>query len=621
VNSPFLDALASRVLVCDGAMGTMLYARGVFLNRCFDELNLTQPELVADVHREYVRAGADVIETNTFGANRFKLTHFGLADQVRAINVAGATVARSASRGGAFVAGSIGPLGVRIEPWGKTGVDEAEAAFRDQAAALVEGGVDLFILETFRDLNEVLAAIRALRQMSGLPIVAQMTTDEDGHSPDGTPLETFTAELQRAGADVIGVNCSVGPAAMLETVEAIAELTTLPISAQPNAGRPRDVEGRNLYLASPEYMASYARRFIAAGVRLVGGCCGTTPEHTRQIAAAVRTMAPGTRVAPTRVVEDQADPLPGVARREKSVLARALSDDEQVIIVEVASPRGLDLEAPVAQAQRFGSRGALAVNIPDYPRSGARASALTLSLLVERGGVETLLHYACRDRTLIGMQSDLLGAHALGVRNVLLTTGTPASRGIYPDATSVFDVDAIGLVNMVVRLNQGLDIGGQPLGAPTAFHIGVGVNPFSPDSDAEWRRLAHKVESGAEFLVTPPIFDLEAFDALLPRLRATGLPILAGVAALDGLRHAEFLASEVPGVRVPAAMLDRLRQSYDEGTEASVLSFEIADWLRGRVQGLQVTTFHGTPATAERLLEALQSTSRRPETAGGTRHA
>src|SRR5215471_12399799 len=280
---PFLESLDERVLVCDGAMGTMLYARGIFLNRCFDELNLTQPDLVAEVHTEYIRAGADVIETNTFGANRFKLANFGLAEKTRAINVQGARIAKHAAREGAWVAGSIGPLGVRIEPWGRTGTDEAEAAFRDQAAALAEGGVDLFILETFRDLNEMKAAIRAVRSVSDKPVVAQMTTGDDGQSLDGTPPETFTPELEHAGADVIGVNCSVGPAAMLETIETMARLTNARLSAQPNAGRPRDVDGRNLYLCSPDYMASYARRFAAAGVRLVGGCCGTTPDHIRQI--------------------------------------------------------------------------------------------------------------------------------------------------------------------------------------------------------------------------------------------------------------------------------------------------------------------------------------------------
>jgi homocysteine S-methyltransferase len=385
------------------------------------------------------------------------------------------------------VAGSIGPLGIRIEPWGKTGVDEARDYFREQAQALLEGGVDLFILETFRDLNEILAAIRALRSVSALPIVAQMTTAEDGHTLDGTPAETFAPALERAGANVIGVNCSVGPAAMLETVEAMGRVTTLPLAAQPNAGRPRDVDGRNLYLCSPEYMASYAKRFVAAGVRLVGGCCGTTPEHVRQISAAVRAAAPTAIRTIAAVPADghSARAMPA-ERYEKSGLARAFADRRFAVVMEVPAPRGLDLGAAVGQARRFRDLGAIAVNVPDYPKSGARASALALGVLVEQQGpVETLVHYSCRGRSLIGIQSDLIGAHAMGLRNVLLTTGTPAphpSQASYPDATSVFDVDAIGLCQIASRLNGGMDLAGNPIGAPTALHIGVGANPGAASS-------------------------------------------------------------------------------------------------------------------------------------------
>jgi homocysteine S-methyltransferase len=603
----FLAALDARVLVADGAMGTMLYGRGIFLNRCFDELNLTHPDLVAAVHGEYVRAGADVIETNTFGANRYKLSNFGLVPKVHEINVQGAKLARHAAGDVAFVAGSIGPLGVRVEPWGKTGIDEAEDAFAEQARALAEGGVDLFILETFRDLNEIKAAIRAVRRVSRLPIVAQMTTEDDGNSVDGTPPEMFTPDLERAGADVIGLNCSTGPAAMLETIETMARLTHGRLSAQPNAGRPRDVDGRNLYLSSPEYLASYAKRFINAGVRLVGGCCGTTPDHIRQIAAAVRTMRPAaSRPVPPSASDDAPPTAPAIARRDKSALARAFVNREFVVIAEVAAPRGLNLAAAVAQARRFRELGATAVNVPDYPKSGARASAIALAVLIEQqGGVDTLLHYACRDRTLVGMQSDLVGAHAMGLRNVLLTTGNPATQGSYPDATQVFDVDAIGLTNMVARLNHGLDTGGQPIGAPTAFHIGVGVNPFAPNPEDEWRRLDHKVNAGAEFLVTPPIFDLDAFDAVLPHLKKSGLPVVAGLAALENDRHAEFLASEVPGVKVADAMLDRLRHAADPRAEALHVTREIAAGLRERVQGVQITSLHGSTDTAERVLSEL----------------
>lgn len=615
----FLDALDSRVLVADGAMGTMLYARGIFLNRCFDELNLAEPDLVAEVHEAYVRAGADVIETNTFGANRFRLLSFGLADKVVAINRQGARIARHAARDRAYVAGSMGPLGVRIEPWGRTGVDEAAAAFREQAAALAEGGVDLFILETFRDLNELVAAIGAVRAVSALPIVAQMSTEEDGNTLDGVPPDRFAGELEKAGANVIGVNCAVGPAAMLETVETMARLSRLPLSAQPNAGRPRDVDGRNLYLCSPEYMASYARRFIAAGVRLVGGCCGTTPDHIRQIAVAVRTIAPGrSRRVPSGTAQTApaAPAATAVARGQKSSLARALATGEFVVVPEIGAPRGLDLAEALAQARRFRELGATAINVPDYPKSGARASALALSVLVEREvGVEALLHYSCRDRNLMGMQSDLVGAHVLGLRNVLLTTGAPAPRSTYQDATSVFDVDAIGLINMVVRLNHGQDVSGQTIGEPTSFHVGAAVSPFSPVPEAEWRRLDHKVEAGAEFLVTPPVLDLEAFDPLLERLRRTGLPVLVGIAALEGVRHAEFLASEIPGVKVSQALLDRLKAAESEEQEALEATLEMIASLRGRVAGIQVTTFHGSALTAERLLQRLFGGKMPPETA------
>ena len=602
----FLDAIDSRVLVCDGAMGTMLYGKGVFLNRCFDELNLTQADLVAEVHRDYVRAGADVIETNTFGANRFKLAGFGLADKTQQLNTQGARIARHAARDRVWVAGAIGPLGVRIEPWGRTSIGEAEDAFREQATALLDGGVDLFMLETFRDLNELVAAVTAVRSVSALPIVAQMTTDVDGNSLDGTPPATYAPALERAGADVIGVNCSVGPAAMLETVESIARVSGARLAAQPNAGRPRDVEGRNLYLCSPDYMATYARRFIAAGARLVGGCCGTTPDHIRQIAQAVRTMAPASaRPARDVAATDGAGTVAAVDRRQKSALGRALADGDFVIVMEVSTPRGLDLRPVLDQARQYRDLGAVAVNVPDYPKSGARASALALAVLLEQHGLETMLHYSCRDRHLIGMQSDLIGAHAMGLRNVLVTTGNPAPQSAIPDATSVFDVDAIGLANMVTRLNQGQDIGGQSIGAPTAFHVGVAVNPFAPDVDAEWRRLMHKVEAGAEYLVTPPVFDVEAFEPLLERLHATGLPILAGLAAVDGLRHAEFLASEVIGVRIPEAVFERLRQAADQSAEALAIMVEIAHWLRPRVSGLQITSWHGTPAAAARLLGAI----------------
>ncbi len=607
-----LGELDKRVLVCDGAMGTMLYGRGIFLNRSFDELNLTEPDLVAEVHQAYARAGADVIETNTFGANRVKLAAFGLADRVHAINVQGAKIARHAARENAYVAGAIGPLGIRIEPWGKTGVDEAEDIFREQARALVEGGVDLFVLETFRDVNEIGAAIRAVRSVCALPIVAQMTTEEDGNSLDGVAPETFVPELEHAGADVVGLNCSVGPAAMLETIERMAHVAHVKLSAQPNAGRPREIEGRNLYLCSPEYMASYARRFISSGVRMVGGCCGTTPDHIRQIKLAVRALAPA--AVRQKPASDAARQKPEVRvetvpRAQKSRMANTLARGGFPISVELVPPRGYQADALVEQARQLKIRGIDLVNIPDGPRASARMSALAAALLVQQqAGVETILHYACRDRNLLGMQSDLLGAHSMGVRNVLLVTGDAPRIGDYPDATAVFDVDSIGLTNVVAQLNRGLDIGGQPIGQPTAFHIGVAVNPGAFNLDEELRRFAYKVEAGAEFAITQPVFDLTEFRAFIARIGPHGIPIIAGMVPLESTRHAEYMANEVPGVRVPDAVIERMRRAEAQGRatdEGLAIAREIAGEVRSLVHGVQISATPKAIDVALGVIDAL----------------
>ena len=610
----FLESLAERVLVCDGAMGTMLYAKGVFINKSFDALNLTEPDLVLGVHREYVDAGADVIETNTFGANRIKLGSFGMADRLRAINVEGARLARRAAGERAYVAGSIGPLGIRIEPWGKTGVDEAREYFREQALALLEGGVDLFVLETFRDLNEIGAAIDAVRSVSDLPIIAQMTTEEDGNTLDGTPPERFAPELERRGASVIGVNCAVGPGPMLDTIERMEAVTRVRLSAQPNAGKPRDVEGRNIYLCSPEYMASYARRFVLHNVGVVGGCCGTTPEHIRQIKAAVRGAAsvsppaaavrtPATRARPTVTA-------PPVPREQKSRLARELARGAFVTAVELLPPRGFEAEPALQLARELKRYGVDAVNIPDGIRAGARLSALSLAVLVEQhAGIEAVLHYSCRDRNLLGIQSDLLGAHAMGLRNVLLITGDPGRVGDYPDATAVFDVDSIGLTNLAARLNHGCDIGGQAIGAPTAFHLGVSVNPAASDPDDELRRFEYKVEAGAEFVLTRPVFDLGGFERFLTRIARAGLPVIAGVFPFESVRNAEFMANEVPGVMVPDALMDRMRRAdgHDAAmAEGLAIAGEIARALRQSVQGIQVSTSTGNIDAALAVLDGLR---------------
>jgi methionine synthase / methylenetetrahydrofolate reductase(NADPH) len=621
---PFLEALEERVLVCDGAMGTMLYAKGVFINKSFDALNLSQPDLVAEVHQEYVRAGADIVETNTFGANRIKLGSFGLADRLQAINEQGARIARHAADEKAYVAGSIGPLGIRIEPWGKTGVDEARDYFREQAQALAAGGVDLFILETFRDLNEIGAAIDAVRSVSDLPIVAQMTTEEDGNTLDGTPPEKFAPALEQRGATIIGVNCAVGPAPMLDTIERMEAVTRRRLSAQPNAGQPRDVEGRNIYLCSPDYMASYARRFIMHNVRVVGGCCGTTPEHIRQIKTAVRAMAPAvlksdaeSRAPATAggdsgraAAERPSISSPPVARDKKSRLANALGRGNFVVAVELLPPRGYQTDQVIERARRLKIGGVDVINIPDGQRAGARISALSLAVLIEQqAGIETVLHYSCRDRNLLGIQSDLLGAHAMGVRNLMLVTGDPGRVGDYPDATAVFDVDSIGLTNVVSRLNRGCDVGGQSIGAPTAFHVGVSVNPGASNLEQELRRFDYKVEAGAEFVVTRPIFDLRGLDPFMKRIESARLPIVAGVFPFESARNAEFLANEVPGVRVPDALLERMRAAEGRdgaAQEGIAIAREVVAGLRGVVQGVQVSTQSGDIDAALAVLDGLR---------------
>jgi homocysteine S-methyltransferase len=617
---PFLDAIDERVLVCDGAMGTMLYAKGVFINRCFDALNLTDPDRVAEVHQEYVRAGADVVETNTFGANRIKLRAFGLADRLRDINFEGARLARRAAGQQAYVAGAIGPLGIRIEPWGRTGRDEAEAYFREQAQPLLDGGVDLFVLETFRDLNEIQAAIAAVRSICGLPIVAQMTIEEDGNSLDGTPPEQFAPALE-ALADVVGVNCSIGPAPMLETIQRMSTITRARLAAQPNAGRPRDVEGRNIYLSSPEYMASYARRFISHGVRLVGGCCGTTPDHIRLIKANVKAATAGSsasRQKPQMATEAAAHVETGlssppatvvVPREHRSQLARSLAEGRFATMVELTPPKGAVSSDIVEQARTLKIRGVDAVRVPEGPR-GPRMSALALAVLIQQQAwIEVVLEYSCRDRNLLGMQSDLLGAHAMGVRNLMIVTGDVRSVGDYPDATAVFDVDSIGLTNVVTRLNHGLDIGGQAIGSPTAFHVGVQVNPGADDLDAEIRRFEYKVEAGAEYAITRPLFDVQTFERVHKRLEAARIPVIVGLWPFESVLNAEFMANEVPGVAVPEQVVKRMR-SAGEGDAASAegvaIARELGRSLKGAVQGVHVAAPSGRIEAALAVLDGLR---------------
>jgi methionine synthase I (cobalamin-dependent)/5,10-methylenetetrahydrofolate reductase len=607
----FLSTLDSRVLICDGAMGTMLYTKGVFISRCFDELNLSNPDLVREVHSDYVRAGVDIIESNTFGANRTKLMSHGLAEQTRNINMHGARIARDAAAGTkVFIAGAIGPLGIRIEPWGKMSIDEAVAIFREQVEALIEGGVDLFMLETFFDLNEVHAAIRSVREVTDRPLVVQMSIEDDGNSLEGTPPEIFAKRLEDWGADVVGLNCSVGPHTMLDAIERIANVTSRKLSAQPNAGKPRNIEGRNIYLCSPEYMASYAKRFVQHGVKIVGGCCGTTPEHIRSIRAAVQSASwRGQRGSkPVRTVESA-----GMARpyslETKSRLGAKLARKEFIKIVEMIPPVGHDYAEAIEKARYLQAHQVDAINVPDAPPSSARMSAISLAILLEKATeIESLAQYTCRDKNLLGMQADLLGAYALGLRSLLLMTGDPKHVGDYVDATAVFDVDSIGLTNMVHRLNQGLDVGGKSIGKPTGFLVGVGANPGNINNDAaELNRFIYKVEAGAEFALTQPVFDVSVFEGFMRRIEHCRIPIIIGILPLPDLKTAEFMHYELQGCSVPPQILERMRRAESEGVdraraEGIAIAREIVDAVRGAVQGVQI---HGPFDRYETALEVL----------------
>jgi homocysteine S-methyltransferase len=591
----FEARVARGPLIFDGATGTEFYRRGIFINRCFDELNLSEPDLVRDVHRAYVQAGVDVIETNSFGANRFKLEPHGFGARVKEINRRSAELAREVADGVCLVAGAVGPLGLRIEPWGPTSVEEAEQAFLEQVEALLAGGVDLFVLETFSDLNEIRQAIKAVHHLCSLPIIAQMTLQEDGNSLYGTQPEIFTARLDEWGADVIGCNCSVGPQVMLDTLERMAQVTKKPLAAQPNAGMPRNIEGRNIYLASPEYFGSYARRFVRVGARVVGGCCGTTPEHIKSIQRMVRSnriggpaqASPAPNFPATVTAPAEIEPVP---RSEKSALAHAIDSGKFVVCAEIRPPRGVDVKEALTQAKALEEQGVDAVFIPDGPRASAQMGPTWLAALIQREvGIETILHYICRDRNLLGMQADLLGASAAGLHNLMLITGQPPTSGDYPDATGVFDVDAIGLTNVVNRLNHGLDIGDNPIGKPTSFHIGVHLTPGAKDLAYEIRRFEYKVEAGAEFAATPPVFDVDLLKDCLKRVSHTRIPILASIVPLESPRQAEFLNNEVPGCRMPEEILERMRAAQEQGTaieEGDAIAREILEELRPLVEGI-----------------------------------
>jgi methionine synthase I (cobalamin-dependent)/5,10-methylenetetrahydrofolate reductase len=586
-----------KVHVLDGAMGTELYSRGVFVNVCYDEVTLSRPDLVKAIHRDYVDAGAEIVETNTFGANPVKLSAYGFSERTEEVNAAAARLAREAVAGRASVAGAIGPLGIRIEPWGPTSREEAVVHFRRQVSGLLAGGVDGFVLETFSDLAEIECAFRAVRAESDLPVIAQMTVGPDAKTAYGTDAAHLARALTELGADVIGLNCSVGPAVMLDALEEMADVTTVPLSAQPNAGVPRTVRDRQIYMASPEYVAEYARRMVQLGVRFLGGCCGTTPAHVRAlrgvVGEAVALPAPRPRVS-VRSVSEQPKAVEPVALRDRSKLGAKLAESREVVSVEIRPPHGWDPATVVEPARALAAAGVDVVTLVDAARSRIRMGALAAAAVVEReAGIEAVVHYTCRGKNMHSMLSDLLGAAALGLRNLLVVSGEPSALGPYPDATEVFDIDSIGLTNVVHGLNRGVDPGGTPIGAPTRFVQGIQVSEGATGRASELERFRYKLEAGADFAVTQPVFDVADLDPFLELAAQHRTPVIAGILPLPSLRTAEFFANEMPGVSVPAAVVERMRKAEASGEKAAFeegvqIALETISAARPLVQGLHL---------------------------------
>ena len=615
----FIQAIADEhVYLFDGAMGTMLYSKGVFINKCYDELNVRNPEIVLEIQRAYVRAGAEILETNTYGANRVKLHGFGIEDELREINIRAAELARKAAGDSVYVAGAIGPLGIRIEPYGPTALDEARDVFREQAAALLAGGVDLFIVETFSNISEIEQAIAAIHDVCTLPVVAQMTIGTDGRTVYGDAPRVIAQRLDRAAADVIGLNCSVGPDVMLDAIEEMAAVTAKKLSCQPNAGLPRDVNGRQMYMASPDYFGKYAKRLIHKGVKFIGGCCGTTPEHIKVMGDAVRPLSPRRTFVIVERNGKSGEKAGGVLpdpMETRSNWGRKIVGGEFVTTIEIVPPKGPNPELMIESVKSIQAAGVDAVNVPDGPRAQNRMGAIAVAVLLQqRVGIETVLHYCCRDRNLLGMHSDLLGCAALGLHNLLLITGDPPKMGPYPEATAVFDIDSIGLTNMASLMNRGLDLGGNPFGEPTKFTIGVGVNPGHLDLEYELRRLDWKVKAGAEYAITQPVFDVRVLENFLKRIEHMKLPVVAGIWPLLSYRNAQFMNNEVPGVSVPDDVIERMRLASEKGKEHALhegvtIARETLERVRNRVAGVQVSAPLGRVDMALQVFEGLVGTA------------
>lgn len=602
------ELLQQRVVIADGAMGTMLYQYGAFLNACFEELNLTKASLVRQVHDAYIEAGADFLETNSFGANEIKLAKYGLADKVVEINTAAVELARQSAAGRALVAGSVGPLGIAHPGVGTDHRHQAIRAFQTQIEALLSAGVDLLIFETFSNPDELIIALSIAREIGSIPVIAQLAVNEHQETAMGHRLQPSIRRIAlEPNVVAVGLNCSVGPSAMLDCLKQIRSVTDKAISVQPNAGLPRQVEGRMLYMCTPEYMAEYAKRFYEHGARILGGCCGTTPDHIRQIAKAVRGIDKATGQAKIVVHiprgSDSATAVrEGLSLAEKSRLGAKLAAGQKVCSIELVPPRGADVRKIEQQAKRCADAGIDAINIPDGPRASSRLSPLVTAVKIHQAaGIEPILHVCCRDKNILGLQADMLGAHAMGIHNVLLITGDPPKLGDYPDATAVFDLDSVALTEVVANLNRGLDLAGNAFDGAIALAVGVGANPVASDLPREIERFRRKVAAGAEYVITQPVFDPKTLFDFFDAVGDIPIPIIAGIWPFTSYKNAEFMANEVPGVVVPKSLLERMSvaKTQEDGRRIGIaIAREMIEALSDRVAGFAVSAPFGNVSAA-----------------------
>jgi methionine synthase I (cobalamin-dependent)/5,10-methylenetetrahydrofolate reductase len=612
-----LRRFVDSVLLFDGGMGTELYNRGVFINKCFEEVNITNPELVKEIHNDYKNAGADVIQTNTFGANRYKLVKHQLQDKIYEINAQGVKLAKETAGEDILVAGSIGPLGIQIEPLGSVSKDEAMYYFKEHITPIIDAGADLLVIETFTYPEELKQAVAAAKDIANIPTIALMTIDEDTTSLTGASPDIMIKELEETGADAIGINGTVGPKTMLEWLEKVRKLSDLPIAIMPFAGKPHNIDGRNIYLASPEYLGEYARHYINAGANIIGGSSGIGPRHIKKMRAFIDALKPESKAKKFQYQKISAKDISKtfeinpVEKKNKSRLSRRMCDGHFVKFVELLAPKGINASKVIVKAREMHYYGIDVINIPDGPRASARMSAMLMALHIQQQvGIETVLHYVCRDRNVIGIQADLLGAYSLGLKNILAITGDPPKVGNYPDATAVFDVDSIGLVNILNRLNHGMDIAGNPIGEPSGFFVGVGANPAAINLDNELKRLAWKIDAGAEYIITQPVFDLKVYENFIKKTEHYKIPVIAGLWPLTSLKNAKFMNNEIPEVFVPEYIMERLAK-YEDDKESSLkegiaIAREILETIAPYSAGVQISAPFGRVQSVIDLLDGFK---------------